>query len=206
MPTPARDDDDAHPADPERRRRPVAARRARPARRRRDRGRRPVGPHARPRRRLPRPDRRHRTKEAAPMSTLSYAVSRLGDDAAPPASGTSRRYPSMTVMLDRHADRLPAAVRLRVRRHPRRRPRRVRRPLRRTGGYVDYVTPAHPAVDGRRRRPGHRDLGRHGHDRGHHRPLPHHGHRPRLGAHRTRARQPDPDDARPRARASASRC
>ena len=61
--------------------------------------------------------------------------------------------------------------------------------------YVDYVTPGHPAARRRRRRPGHGDLGRHGHDRGHHRPLPHDGDRPRLGAHRPRRRQPDPDDA-----------
>ena len=48
-----------------------------------------------------------------------------------------------------------------------------------------------------RRRQRHRDLGRHGHDRGHHRPLPHHGDLPRLGADRARARQRHPDDDQP---------
>ena len=47
-------------------------------------------------------------------------------------------------------------------------------------------------------RPGHLDHGRHGHDRRHHRPVPHDGHRPRLGPHRPRARQPDPNPGRHR--------
>src|SRR6266849_3162422 len=34
----------------------------------------------------------------------------------------------------------------------------------------------------------------HGHERRHHRPLPHHGDLPRLGADRTGSRKPDPDD------------
>ena len=56
--------------------------------------------------------------------------------------------------------------------------------------YVNYVTPGDPADHGGLRGAGDGDIGRHGHDRGHHRPVPHHGHRPRLGAHRTRPRQP----------------
>ena len=56
--------------------------------------------------------------------------------------------------------------------------------------YISYVAPGvHPA-DHRLRRAGHRDLGRHGHDRRHHRPVPHHGHLPRLGAHRARRSAP----------------
>ena len=47
------------------------------------------------------------------------------------------------------------------------------------GEYLDYVTPGILAAGRRRRRPGRRDLGRDGHDRGHHRPLPDHGHRAR---------------------------
>ena len=74
--------------------------------------------------------------------------------------------------------------------------RRLRRPRRlpqlRHAGH-------HPARR-RRRGPGRRDLGRDGHDRGHHRPLPDDGHRPRVGAHRPRRRQPDPDAARDRDR------
>ena len=50
-----------------------------------------------------------------------------------------------------------------------RRPRRVHR-VRRARD---------PPGHGRRRRPGHGDLGRDGHDRGHHRPVPDDGHRPR---------------------------
>ena len=61
--------------------------------------------------------------------------------------------------------------------------------------YLAYVIPGILLIDRRRRRPGHRDLGRHGHDRGHHRPLPHDGHRPRLGADRPRPGQRDPDAA-----------
>ena len=72
--------------------------------------------------------------------------------------------------------------------------------------YVDYVTPGILLMAVAARRPGHRDLGRHGHDRGHHRPVPHHGDLPGLGADRARRRQRDPDDARHRASSSASRC
>ena len=45
--------------------------------------------------------------------------------------------------------------------------------------YLAYVVPGNPAADGRRRRHRDRDLGRDGHDRGDHRPLPDHGDRPR---------------------------
>ena len=40
-------------------------------------------------------------------------------------------------------------------------------------------------------------LGRHGHDRGHRRPVPHDGHLPSLGADRPRPRQHGPDHAQP---------
>ncbi len=42
----------------------------------------------------------------------------------------------------------------------------------------------------------HRHHGRHGDDRRHHRPVPHYGHRPRLSAHRARAREHAPDPRR----------
>ena len=59
------------------------------------------------------------------MSTLTYAVS---DSATMLRRNLLHmlRYPSMTADARRHADRLPAAVRLRLRRHARRRPRRRR--------------------------------------------------------------------------------
>ena len=66
----------------------------------------------------------------SPMSTLAYAVR----DSATMLRRNLRhtlRYPSLTLMLARHADRLPAAVRLRLRRHAGRRARRRgRRPRR----------------------------------------------------------------------------
>ena len=89
----------AHPAGPQRRQPPVAAGPARPARRRGDRGRQPVGPHPRPRRRLPRPHRPPQRRERSPaMSTLSLAVS----DSATMLRRNLRhmlRYPSMTLLL-----------------------------------------------------------------------------------------------------------
>jgi ABC-2 type transport system permease protein len=54
-----------------------------------------------------------------------------------------------------------------------------------------------PAADRRQRATATADLGRHGHDRGHHRPVPDHGDLPPVGADRPRARQHDPDDAQP---------
>ena len=66
--------------------------------------------------------------------------------------------------------------------------------------YVGYVAPGILLLDRGGGGPGHRDLGRHGHDRGHHRPVPHHGHRPSVGAHRARPRQRHPDAARRRCR------
>ena len=92
----------------------------------------------------------------------------------------------------RHADRAPAAVRLRLRRPARCRPRRARGASR-----LPRLRGPGAAADHRGlRRPGHVDHGRHGHDRRHHRPVPDHGHRPRLGPHRPRARQPDPNAGR----------
>ena len=117
----------AHPAGPERRRRPVAARPARPARRR-----------SRSRStscRVHTPDlddvflaltgHPDNEKETSPMSTLSYAVTRLGDDAAPQPPAHAA-LPVHDADARRHAGRLPAAVRLRLRRHARRRARRRR--------------------------------------------------------------------------------
>ena len=84
----------ADPAGAQRRRRPVAARAARPARRRLDRGRRAVGPHPGPRRRLPRPHRppttTRTTEEGAPCDDHHVQRrERLGDDAAAATCGTS---------------------------------------------------------------------------------------------------------------------
>ena len=167
----------AHAAGPERRRRPVAARRC-------STGSTPqsievdeLSVHT--------PDlddvflaltgRPGRDEEAAPMSTLAYAVR----DSATMLRRNLRhllRYPSMTLMLVGmpvvflllfvyvFGGTLGAGL----------------------GGasggraeYVDYVVPGILLIADRRRRPGHGDLGRHGHDRGHHRPVPHHGHLPR---------------------------
>ena len=56
------------------------------------------------------------------------------------------------------------------------------------GAYVDYVVPGSSCLPlPERRRDG--DLGRDGHVRRHHRPLPHDGHLSRLGADRTRPRR-----------------
>ena len=106
---------------------------------------------------------------------MPYAVTRLVDDAAPqPPAHAALPVPDRDA--GRHAGRLPAAVRLRLRRHARRRPRR-----RRPAAGPSTSTTSCPGIlhdDHRQRRPGHRDLGRHGHDRRHHRPLPDHGHLP----------------------------
>ena len=65
-----------------------------------------------------------------PMSTLAYAAARLGDDAAPQPPAHAA-LPVADPDARRHAGRLPAAVRLRLRRHAGRRARRaVRRPRR----------------------------------------------------------------------------
>ena len=64
-------------------------------------------------------------KETSPMSTLSYAVTRLGDDAAPQPPAHAA-LPVDDADARRHARHLPAAVRLRLRRHARRRARRRR--------------------------------------------------------------------------------
>ena len=73
--------------------------------------------------------------------------------------------------------------------------------------YLNYVVPGILIMTVAVGRAGHRDLGRDGHDRGHHRPVPHHGHRPSSCADRPRDRQPDPDPrcARPRDRVLRSR-
>ena len=114
----------AHPAGPERRRRPVAAGAARPARRRRR-------------------SRSTSCRSTPPTSTTSSSPSpatptkrrsqsdehpvlrrdRLGDDAAPQAPAHAA-LPVHDPDARRHAGRLPAAVRLRLRRHARRRARR----------------------------------------------------------------------------------
>ena len=62
-------------------------------------------------------------RRSRPMSTLSYAVT---DSATMLRRNLLHmlRYPSMTLTARRHAGRLPAAVRLRLRRHARRRARR----------------------------------------------------------------------------------
>ena len=52
------------------------------------------------------------------------------------------------------------------------------------GAYLDYVVPGLLLVTVASAVQGTVDHGRHGHDRRHHRPVPHHGHRPRLGPHR----------------------
>ena len=129
------------------------------------------------------------------MTTLAYTVSDSADDAAPQPPAPAP-LPVDDPDARRHADRVPAAVRLRLRRPARRRPRRGRRGTRRA---ATSTTSCPASADDRgRRRPGHRDHGRHGHDRRHHRPVPHHGHRPGVGPHRPRARQPDPDPGRHR--------
>ena len=63
------------------------------------------------------------------------------------------------------------------------------------GDYLDYVTPGILLLGDHGRRAVDRDRGRDGHDRGDRRALPHDGDLPRVGAHRARGRQPDPDAA-----------
>ena len=98
-----------HPADPQRRRRPLAARRARPARRRTRRGRPPHDPHPRPGRRLlrlhrharihRRTGRHHRGK---PMTSLAYTLT----DSATMLPPTDPPHPALP-LADRDADRHP---------------------------------------------------------------------------------------------------
>ena len=154
----------------------LAAGPARPARRRLDRRRRAVRRDPRSRRRLPVAHRRPRAREGdRPMTALPARPDRLGDDAAAQPAPDAP-LPVADPLHRRHPGRLPAAVRVRLRRHARGRPRRRGRRARR----VHRVRRARDPADHRgRRRPGHGDLGRHGHDRGHHRPLPDDGHRPR---------------------------
>ncbi|CAA9226837.1 MAG: Efflux ABC transporter, permease protein, partial [uncultured Blastococcus sp.] len=114
---------------------------------------------------------------------------RLGDDAAP-QSEARRALPRVDRDRRRTAHRVPAAVRLRLRRDAR---CRAGRPLRRTGGVRRLRRPRDPGPRHHRRRAGDGDRHRHGHDRGHHRPVPHHVDRPRVRAHRSRRRCGDPD-------------
>ena len=114
---------------------------------------------------------------------------RFGHDAAPqpPAHAALPVHDA----ADRgHAGRLPAAVRLRLRRHAGRRaggrargPGRLRQ-LRRARDPADYRG---------RRGAGDGHLGGHGHDRGHHGPVPDHGHLAGLGAGRPRPGQHHPE-------------
>ena len=130
------------------------------------------------------------------MTAYSARPDRFGDDAAaqPPAHAP---LPVADLLHRRHAGRVPAAVRVRLRRHARRRARRGGRGSRRS---TSPTSSRDPAGHHRRRRPGHGDLGRDGHDRGHRRPLPDHGHLPRVGPDRSRRGQRHPGDARGRHR------
>ena len=138
------------------------------------------------------------------MSSSRLHRQRLGDD-APPQPAATPSLPVDDADARRHADRVPAAVRLRLRRsaRPRARQRSRRRALR-TRRLPELRHARHPADDRRRRGPGHRDRRRDGHDRRHHRPLPHDGDRAVRRADRPRPRQPDPDARQPRRRDSAS--
>ncbi|CAA9213180.1 MAG: Efflux ABC transporter, permease protein, partial [uncultured Blastococcus sp.] len=126
-----------------------------------------------------RPDRARFRDDAAPQSQAGCALS---------GSDRGRRG---------DADRVPAAVRLRPGRHPRGRAGGARR---RPGGVRRLRRPRDPGPRHHRRRPGDGDRRRDGHDRGDHRPLPHHVHHPGVGAHRARRRCGDPDDGRAGAR------
>ena len=145
-----------------------------------------------------------REGEEVPDAMTAYLVVRLGDD-APPQPAPDAPLPVADVLHRDHPGPPAAAVHVRARRDAgrgpgrrgdRRRPRRVRR-LRHAGD---------PADDGGRRGPGHRDLGRDGHDRGDHRPLPDDVDRPGVGPRRARRRQRHPGDPRagdrPRRRAA----
>ena len=57
-------------------------------------------------------------------------------------------------------------------------------------GYLNYVTPGILLLAVAAAVQGHRHRGRHGHDRRHHRPVPHHGHRPLRRPHGPRPGQP----------------
>ena len=128
------------------------------------------------------------------------------DDDAPPQPSAPAALPVDDTAPRRHADRLPAAVRLRPRRPAQPRPRqRGRRRTHRARRLPQLRHARNPAHDGRRRRPGHRDRRRDGHDRRDHRPLPHDGHRPLRGPHRPRARQPHPNPPQHRHRARRRR-
>ena len=72
--------------------------------------------------------------------------------------------------------------------------------------YLAYVMPGILRDDHRGHRRRHRDDGRDGHDRGHHRAVPHDGDLAGRGARRARARQHHPGDHRRRRSCSASAC
>ena len=149
---------------------------ARPPRRRVDRGRRPDAstPPTSTTSSSPSPDEECSSMSTYAMPTDSATMLRrnLRHIAALPVADRDAR---------RHPDRLPAAVRLRLRRHAR-------------APGLGGVRPAAAPTTSTTSRPGSccspiagaaqgdRDLGRHGHDRGHHRPLPHDGDLPRVGA------------------------
>ena len=66
-------------------------------------------------------------------------------------------------------------------------------------GYLNYVTPGILILTVAAGS-GHHDRRRDGHDRRHHRPVPHHGHRARRRAHRPRPGESHPDPGEPRGR------
>ena len=70
--------------------------------------------------------------------------------------------------------------------------------------YISYVLPGVIVLSIACVVAGDRDLGGDGHDHRHHRPVPHHGHLPLLGADRARARHPDPGAVHHRRWSSAS--
>ncbi len=72
--------------------------------------------------------------------------------------------------------------------------------------YLAYVMPGILLITDRRQRQRHRDHGRDGHDRGHHRPVPHDGDLAGRGARRARARQHHPGASSPSCSCSASAC